>query len=119
MSVLEHLYTPGSSLKLLPLIQIITVCLIMICCLGLHYDVLGDSSYHLYVMIGLGLGLLASVSYVVTVVGRDSGDGGDGSSDQFMRIVGKDSGDGGDGSDGSSDHFRQSSQASNTGIKSD
>jgi hypothetical protein len=61
--MLAHLNTPGSSFKLLPYIQGITVVLLLICSGALY---LGIAAVHMYVMIFLGLGLLGSITFVAS-----------------------------------------------------
>jgi predicted RND superfamily exporter protein len=61
VSLMEHLNEPGSSMKLLPVIQGVTIVLMLMCLAGIYVNVV---RIHLMVMLFLGAGLLVSVSFV-------------------------------------------------------
>ena len=73
----DLIFTPGSSLALLPVINVTCVLLVLVCLTMIYY---GIAVLHMLVLIALSLGLLGSVQFlkmqIDKVGGIDAGKGG-------------------------------------------
>lgn len=69
-SLFAHIMEPGSSFKLIPVVRVVSLCLIGICCALFYYDV---ARVHMVVMIFLAGGLLASVTWLMHLLEEHGG----------------------------------------------
>ncbi|GMH58419.1 hypothetical protein TL16_g04042 [Triparma laevis f. inornata] len=68
-NVVGHINTPGSALKLVPIIQVIVLMILAGCSVTIYY---GVAVIHMCVMIFLALGLLVSLTFLQKMV-NDAG----------------------------------------------